>query len=150
MLCIVEDGCYLGKWSERMEKYLLSVTAAMKRLSALILLLCPMFLYAHGVTLYDHAQIKELSSFCIMGVIELRTEKDVSAAPAYRTLNHEGGMKVAVLEIMKADVYESRHGLWLYVILTSPLWADNGEWIEKSRKFLIFLPDDMPVYNFEA
>lgn len=89
----------------------------------------------------------------IMGKIDLRTEKDYSAEVKYRTLNHEGGMKVTVLEILKNDlkndVQNNESGKWFYVLLTSPMWVDNGEWIEKYQKFLIFLPDDMPVFDFE-
>lgn len=84
-----------------------------------------------------------------MGVIDLRTEKDISAAVKYRTLNHEGGMKVRVLEILENDVQNGSSGKWLYVLLTAPMWVDNEEWIERYRKFLIFLPDDMPVFDFE-
>lgn len=106
-------------------------------------------LYAHGNILTDHAEIKELSTFRIMGVIDLRTEKDISAAVKYRTLNHEGGMKVRVLEILENDVLNGSSGKWLYVLLTAPMWVDNEEWIERYRKFLIFLPDDMAVFDFE-
>ena len=67
----------------------------------------------------------------------------------YRTLNHEGGMKVTVLEILKSDVQNNESGKWLYVLLTSPMWVDNGEWIKRYQKFLIFLPDNMPVFDFE-
>ena len=105
-------------------------------------------LYAHGNTLTEHSSIKRLSSFRI-GVIDLRTEKDYLSEVKYRTLNHEGGMKVTVLEILKNDVQNNESGKWLYVLLTSPMWVDNGEWIEEYQKFLIFLPDDMPVFDFE-
>jgi hypothetical protein len=57
-------------------------------------------LYSHGFTLSDHSQIKELSSFTIMGEIDLRTEKDISSPVKY-------------------------------------------------MKFLIFLPEDMPVFDYE-
>ena len=106
-------------------------------------------LYAHGNTLTDHSQIKELSSFRIMGEIDLRTEKDYSSAVKYRTLNHEGGMKVVVMEIFKDDTIYGERGKWLYVLMTSPMWVEGGEWLEKYQKFLIFLPDDMPVFDFE-
>ena len=106
-------------------------------------------LYAHGNTLTDHSQIKELSSFRIMGEIDLRTEKDYSSAVKYRTLNHEGGMKVICLEVLKNDILDNEAEKWFYVLLTSPMWVDSGEWIEKYQKFLIFLPDDMPVFDFE-
>ena len=111
----------------------------------------PLFLYAqtYESTSTDHSQIKELSSFMIMGEIDLRTEKDYSSQVNYRTLNHEGGMKVRVLEILKDDVQNNEAGKWLYVLLTSPMWVESGEWIEKYQKFLIFLPDDIPIFDFE-
>lgn len=84
-----------------------------------------------------------------MGEMDLRTEKDYSSAVTYRTLNHEGGMRVTVLEILKTDVEDDKPGKWLYVLLTSPMWVDSGEWVEKYQKFLIFLPDDTPLFDFE-
>ena len=27
-------------------------------------------------------------------------------------------------------------------------WTDNGDWIEKCQRFMIFLPDDVPVFDF--
>lgn len=109
----------------------------------------PFFLFSHGSKLTDHSKIQELSSFRVMGEIDLRTEKNYSSEVKYRTLNHEGGMKVRVLEILKDDVQNGEKGKWMYVILTAPMWVDNGEWIEKYQEFLIFLPDEMPVFNFE-
>ncbi|MBO4859191.1 MAG: hypothetical protein J5527_11845 [Treponema sp.] len=85
----------------------------------------------------------------IMGEIDLRTKKDYSSQVNYRTLNHEGGMKVRVLEILKDDVQNNEAGKWLYVLLTSPMWVESGKWIEKYQKFLIFLPDDIPIFDFE-
>ena len=123
----------------------------MKRFFLLIFftLIFSISLHAHGYTLTDHSKIKELSSFTIMGEIDLRTEKNISSPVKYRTLNHEGGMKVTVLEILKNDVQNDKPGKWLYVLLTAPMWVDNGDWIEKYQKFLIFLPDDMTVFDFE-
>ena len=118
--------------------------------SILFFILFSFALNAHGYTLSDHSKIKELSTFRIMGEIDLRTEKDVSAAVKYRTINHEGGMKIRVLEILENDVQDNKSGMWLYVSLTAPMWVDRGDWIEKHRKFLIFLPDDMPVFDFEG
>ena len=123
----------------------------MKRFFLLIIfcIFFPLALFAHGKTLADHSQIKVLFSFRIMGEIDLRTEKSFSSEVKYRTLNHEGGMKVTVLEILKTDVQDGSKGKWLYVLLTSPMWVDSGEWIEKYQKFLIFLPDDIAVFDFE-
>lgn len=84
-----------------------------------------------------------------MGEIDLRTEKDYTSEVKYRTLNHEGGMKVRVLEILKDDVQDNQAGKWLYVLLTSPMWVESGEWIKLYQRFLIFLPDDMTVFDFE-
>ena len=122
----------------------------MKKSLFLILFIFISFaMYSHGSTLNDHSQIKGMSSFRIMGEIDLRTEKDYSSAVKYRTLNHEGGMKVKILEVLKEDEQNGQAGRWFYVLLTAPMWVDSGEWIEKYQKFLIFLPDDMPVFNFE-
>lgn len=120
----------------------------MKRFLLMICLLS-LVLYAQGNTSTEHSRIKELSSFRIMGEIDLRTGKDYSSRAKYRTLNHEGGMKVTVLEILKSDVQDNKSGKWLYVLLTSPMWVAGGEWMEKYQKFLIFLPDDMPIFDFE-
>ena len=108
-----------------------------------------LLLYARGITLSDHSKIQELSSFTIRGEIDLRTEKDYSSVVNNRTLNHEGGMKVKVLEVLKTDVQNGQAGKWFYVLLTAPMWVDTGEWIEKYQKFLIFLPEGMPVFDFE-
>lgn len=56
----------------------------------LVFIFSCMFAYSQGNTLYNHSEIEYLSSFRIMGEIDLRTEKDVSAPVVYRTLNHEG------------------------------------------------------------
>ncbi|MDD5928406.1 MAG: hypothetical protein PUC37_01255 [Spirochaetales bacterium] len=106
-------------------------------------------LHANGITLTDHSKIKELSSFRIMGTIDLRTEKDYLSEVKYKTINHEGGMKVTVLEVLKDDIQNNKTGKWLYVLLTSPMWVESGEWIEKYQKFLIFLPDDISIFDFE-
>ena len=123
----------------------------MKHYLLLLILLSQIFCFAQAeeAVLNDHTAISVQSSFRIMGVIDLRTEKDYSSEVKFRTLNHEGGMKVSVLEVLKKDSYQGQKGMWLYVLLTSPIWVDNGDWIEKHRKFLIFLPDDMPVFDFE-
>ena len=159
---ISQDFCIKKRTHNAKVKLLRCVTAGVnpafflerkKNMKKFILLICFSFLslvlYAHGSILTEHSKIKELSSFIIMGEIELRTEKDCSSQVKYRTLSHEGGMKVTVLEILKNDVQDKGSGKWLYVLLTAPMWVDSGEWIEKYQKFLIFLPDDMPIFNFE-
>ncbi len=121
----------------------------MRKIIVLLLILCPMFIYVHGVVVNDHAKIKEFSCFRILGVLDLRIEKNITVSPKYRTLNHEGGIQVSVLEVLKQDVHDGRSGKWLWVLLTEPMWVDNGEWIDAYQKFLIFLPDDMTIYDFE-
>lgn len=41
--------------------------------------------------------------------------------------------------------------MWKMVLcfVDAPMWVDTGEWIEKYRKFLIFIPNDMPLFDFE-
>lgn len=84
-----------------------------------------------------------------MGSVELRAEKDINAPVSYRTLNHEGGVKVRVAEVLNKAEYAGEKGQWLYVMLTSPMWVDTGDWIKEYSKFLIFLPDSTSVYDFE-
>ena len=102
-------------------------------------------LFLFGV---DFSQIKPLSDFRIMGTIELRQEKGFSSDVLYKTLNHEGGMKFRVLEVGDNDNYGEKKGKWFYILLTSPMWVDNGEWIEKYQKYWIFIYDDVKIYNF--
>ncbi|MBQ0052162.1 MAG: hypothetical protein KBT11_08905 [Treponema sp.] len=107
------------------------------------------FVHSRGTILYDHSKIERLSTFRIFGVVDLRSVKDISAPVVYRTLNHEGGMQITVMEVLNKDEYEGNEGMWLYVLLVSPMWTDDGTWIEENTKFLIFLPDDMAVFDFE-
>ena len=119
------------------------------RLFFLLLVFLPSFSSASEVILEDHSKIQVLSDFRLMGTVELRKEKETSAPADYRTLNHESGINVRVLEILGEDFYKNKRGKWIYILLTKPLWAENGEWLEKYSKFLIFLPDGTPVYDFE-
>ena len=119
-------------------------------LTLALCLLSPLCLHAHDTApLADHTRIQPLSDFRVMGEFELRTQKDRAAPVACRTLNHENGMKLRVLEVLGADDYGGERGLWLYVLLTAPMWVDSGEWIEAYRKFLIFRPASAAVYDFE-
>lgn len=115
----------------------------------LILIFLPSYIFSNEVILQDHSKIQILSDFRLIGTVELRTEKEKSAPVACRTLNHEGGINARVLEILGEDVYKNEHGKWLYILLTKPIWAESGEWLEQHSKFLIFLPDETPVYDFE-
>lgn len=96
----------------------------------------------------DYSKITPLSDFRIMGTIELRKEIGFSSDVLYKTLNHEGGMKIRVLEVGNDDVYKNNKGKWFYVLLTSPMWVDNGDWIEKYQKYWIFIDDNVKIYNF--
>ena len=107
--------------------------------------------FAKGSTirLDDHSKISELSSFRLLGEFDLRTQKDKNAPVAYQSLNHEGGMKLRVLEILEKDEMEGKSGMWLFVRTTSPMWVSSGEWIDAYTDFLIFLADETPVFDFE-
>ncbi|MCQ2592688.1 MAG: hypothetical protein MJ188_07870 [Treponema sp.] len=50
-----------------------------------------------------------------------------------KTLDHEGGLKVRVLEIGDRDSIENKNGVWLYVLTTASMWVESGDWIEKYR-----------------
>ena len=58
-------------------------------------------------------------------------------------------MKVTVLDVLRRDTQNGKDGVWLSVLLTAPMWVSGGEWLEKYRRFLIFLPDDLPICDFE-
>lgn len=125
-----------------------------KKIFLFFLLIFPSFIFAQNSQNFqssqseNHKKIKELSDFTIIGTFDLRAEKKISSPIKYRSLNHEGGISLRVLEVLKKDVYENQNGLWLYVLLTKPIWAENGDWIEKYSKFLIFLPDETPIFDF--
>lgn len=123
----------------------------MKKLLSILILSVSLQLFAQsgGVTLTDHSQIQELSTFRLMGVYELRNQCSKSASVKYRTVNHEGGMKVRVLEVLESDWVNGKEGRWLWVLSTAGMWVESGEWLPKHSKFLIFLPDDVPVFYFE-
>ena len=101
------------------------------------------------IRLDDHSKISELSSFRLVGEFDLRTQKDKNASVAFQSLNHEGGMKVRVLEILEKDELDGKTGMWLFVRTTSPMWVSSGEWINAYTDFLIFLDDETPVFDFE-
>lgn len=109
-----------------------------------LLIIVPALALAQGVTLSDHSAITVLSDFRIQDPVELRTEKDISAEVRYRTLNHEGGTRFRVLEIVE----RSDHGMWLYVLLTAPTWTDSGEWIKRGERFLIFVAASQNIYGY--
>ena len=95
------------------------------------------------------SKISELEDYTIMGIVDLREEKGFSSEVKYETLNHEGGMKVRVLEIAEKETFENCEGVWVKVLLTSPMWVSNKEWIEKYNKFWIFLTENTLIYSME-
>ena len=123
--------------------------STMKKAFFILILFFQTQVFANPSNFINHSKIKELSDFRVMGTFDLRTEKDISSPVKYQTINHEGGMSVRVLEVLKKDVYKNQKGQWLYVLLTKPIWVENGEWLEKYSKFLIFLPDETPIFDFE-
>ncbi len=126
----------------------------MKKLFTLLLLLlggASIYGYGgQGIPLTDHTQIKVHSSFRMLGAVDLRSGKDTTAPVRYRTLNHEGGLDVKVLEVLDRDMQDGEAGVWLYVMLLTPLWAESGDWIERYQRFVVFLPDEVPVFGCEA
>ncbi len=66
----------------------------------------------------------------------------------FRTLNHEGGMELTVLQIIKQGQCNGEHGIFMYVLLTAPVYVQTGEMLLPYTKFFIFLPDTLPVYDF--
>ena len=95
------------------------------------------------------SKISELEDYTIMGIVDLREEKGFSSEVKFETLNHEGGMKVRVLEIAEKEIFENCEGVWVKVLLTSPMWVSNKEWIEKYNKFWIFLTENTLIYSME-
>ena len=95
------------------------------------------------------SKISELEDYTIMGIVDLREGKGFSSEVKYETLNHEGGMKVRVLEIAEKETFENCEGVWVKVLLTSPMWVSNKEWIEKYNKFWIFLTENTLIYSMK-
>lgn len=98
---------------------------------------------------FNLSKISELEDYTIMGIVDLREEKGFSSEVKFETLNHEGGMKVRVLEIAEKETFENCEGVWVKVLLTSPMWVSNKEWIEKYNKFWIFLTENTLIYSLE-
>ncbi|HBG65567.1 MAG TPA: hypothetical protein DDW78_03765 [Treponema sp.] len=121
----------------------------MRRIALLLLALLALPALARSPILRDHSRIQALSYFTMQGCVELREAKDSSSAATYLTLNHEGGLQVRVLELLEHDVYEGESGRWIYVLLTAPVWSSSGELLGRNRRFLVFLPEDTPVFDYE-
>lgn len=123
-------------------------TAAVKRTVVFFLFL---ILFSNKLLAKDTsaAQIKNGSRFMMMGNVELRESPDFEQPVKYKTLNHENGFKVLVLEIGKEDFFQNKKGRWYHVLTTASLWVDNGDWIKKHTKFWIFITDNTELFDFE-
>lgn len=100
-------------------------------------------------SLSAHDGVKELSTFKMMGEIELRNEPDFKSHVVYTTLNHEFGLEVRVLEFGEKDTYKAKKGQWIYALTTAPMWTSSGEWVDAYSKFWFFLPDDEELFEYE-
>lgn len=89
-------------------------------------------------------KISVLSSFTVNGPLDLKPEPDFACETSFRTLNHEGGLKVRVLELK-----EGQGGSWLYVLVRHGFWAESGQWIVPYSKFWLFLEDETEIFDFE-
>ena len=90
--------------------------------------------------------VKELSSFTLMGEVELYENPGFSSPSSFKTLNHENGLKCVVMSSGKRE----NGGQWLYVLLRNGLWEENGDWLSAYSKFWIFLSDDTEIFDFEG
>lgn len=107
----------------------------------MLILLNSSLIFAHN--------IKELSDFRIMGEIKLREKPGFSEKILYKTINHEGGMKLRVMEVSNRDSIENKDGIWLRILTRAPMWVESGDWIEKHSYFWIFLEDERIIYDYE-
>ena len=89
-------------------------------------------------------EIKEASIFTINGQVELRIEPVLTSEVVAKSLNHEGGLKVRVLKIK-----ESENGTWLYVLIRSGFWSENGDWIKPYSRYWLFLEGETKIFDYE-
>lgn len=94
--------------------------------------------------------IKKGDFFRVMCEHELRDEQGFDKPVLYATLNHEGGMKVRVLEVGQRETSEGLGGVWLHVSLTAPMWVDTGLWVPRGTKYWFWLPDDQQIFDYEG
>ncbi len=92
-----------------------------------------------------HPVLREYSDFTLLGCYNLYSNPDKSEKNfCFRTLNHEGGLKVRLLETGAKE----QDGQWLYVLLNNGQWDENEYWIKPNTRFWIFLADDESVYDY--
>ena len=94
---------------------------------------------------FCHPAVKELSSFTLMGEVELYENPDFSIPYSFKTLNHENGLKCVVMSAGKRE----NGGQWLYILLRNGLWEENGVWLSAYSKFWIFLSGSTEIFDFE-
>lgn len=111
----------------------------MRKFAAFILLFCLARL------VFCRPDVKELSSFTLMGEVELYKNPDFLLPYSFKTLNHENGLKCVVMSAGKRE----NGGQWLYILLRNGLWEENGDWLDAYSKFWIFLSDSTEIFDFE-
>ncbi len=117
-----------------------------KLISILLLLTISLSLSAH--------EIKRLSTLTIWGMVELREEQGFEEPVKYKTLNHENGLKVRVVETGKKENYINddnmqSSGTWYRVINTAPVWSEEWDLIQRGNEFWIFISDDTQISDYE-
>lgn len=94
--------------------------------------------------------IKKGDFFRVMCEHELRDEQGFDKPVLYNAINHEGGMKVRVLEVGQRETSEGLGGVWLHVSLTAPMWVDTTLWVPRGTQYWFWLPDDQQIFDYEG
>ena len=94
--------------------------------------------------------IKKGDFFRVMCEHELREEQGFDKPVLYNAINHEGGMKVRVLEVGPREEVTGNGGMWLHVSLTAPMWVDTGLWVPRGNQYWFWLPDDQQIFDYEG
>ena len=99
--------------------------------------------------IFSRPQINEQNSFCLMGNVLFYEKPDFSVPYKYRSLNHEGGVKLTVLEKGRREMFSNENGMWLKVITDKNFYADDETLIPRYSTFWIFLSDTKEIFEFE-
>ena len=72
----------------------------------------------------------------------------------YKTLNHESGLKVRVLETGNKEKFINEdnmksEGIWLKVLNTASFWSEEWEFIQRGNEFWVFVSDDTMISDYE-
>ena len=46
-------------------------------------------------------------------------------------------------------VKEAQNGTWIYVLVRSGFWSENGDWIKPYSKYWLFLEDETKIFDYE-